>query len=549
MDMNRQLYRSNVVSGDYLHNTINMVLTEISDNVKTTYGPYGGHGLIATATGCEPTKDGLTILSAMQFNQSISKLVHKAATDVSIKQVDEVGDGSTSTVLLLVEIYKRLVKLDFPPTQLKIAMREVVDRITAELKKEAIEVDNKILYDTIYTSVDGNKDLTDEIMATLNELPSIEPLILLEYSPTDNHAHELTKGVELDGTIIRPDVFFNGQSRMSYENPYIIAVNGRVDLSPARLMELVDFTRKAGCDVIFLCSGISEDILNNCVTINRTNPGVFSRIAFFQMLQTAINDTFMDICSSIGASPVDSESLRKVTNFDILSKILNANAGTAVKVTLSEFNAKFAEPARNEEMIKLRIEEINTKIDDLKKDSTAHNLKISDLETRKAFLSNNYAKLFIGGVSSQRKAINFELAADAIPQVISSRKHGVVMGCNTIVPKIVKRLIDDEDELLTNNLHSQLLKLVYDSYITLFAKIVENKIGDETKALDIVRDHISKNGFTPLNLRDKKDTHIIYNSADTDRAILESATDMAVLLATTKTFITPQPEFDVVNKY
>ena len=57
------------------------------------------------------------------------------------------------------------------------------------------------------------------------------------------------------------------------------------------------------------------------------------------------------------------------------------------------------------------------------------------------------------------------------------------------------------------------------------------------------------NGSTSKNLLNGKVANVdVVNSADTDRAILENATDMAALLATSKGFISNLVEFDVVSK-
>ena len=76
---------------------------------------------------------------------------------------------------------------------------------------------------------------------------------------------------------------------------------------------------------------------------------------------------------------------------------------------------------------------------------------------------------------------------------------------------------------------------------------MNNKLDNIDKSVNFVAEHVEKNGYTAINIRDGAKT--VYNSADTDRAILEYATDMAVLLATAKSMITTRPEFDVVNKY
>jgi hypothetical protein len=147
----------------------------------------------------------------------------------------------------------------------------------------------------------------------------------------------------------------------------------------------------------------------------------------------------------------------------------------------------------------------------------------------------------VGGTSFQRKAINYQLVADAIPQAISSMKHGVVEGCNVTVPKIINLLLFDDDTL--DDFDQCLLDLIYKAYIKLFVYIVNNRENDMDKATKIVYSHI-QDGLKPLNIRDNQP---IYNSADTDRAILKNSTDMAVLLATTKSFLSNISEFDIVN--
>ena len=87
---------------------------------------------------------------------------------------------------------------------------------------------------------------------------------------------------------------------------------------------------------------------------------------------------------------------------------------------------------------------------------------------------------------------------------------------------------------------------ISNAYVELFVEILRNKIGDEAeeKVNEFVRD---TEFSSPMNIRENDNT-MVCNSADTDRAILENATDMAALLATTKGFISPSIEFDIVNK-
>lgn len=557
-----QLYHSNFSTEKYFHNTVKVFLKEVYELMKNCYGPYGSHILIGTGVRPEATKDGKTILSKIKTNNTIPNAIHGSIMSVADKQVSEVGDGSTTTILLLCLLYnefRNIIKQrNLSPSVFNAAVKEVTEDIISSLKENCTEkiVDDNgnINYDkleyAIYTSVDGDKELSNMILNMFKELNCTEPLILVEMSKTENHSYELVKGVETDGSMIRPDVFFNGYSRKEYTNPNIIVVNGRLDLSLEYINNIAEIALRNDTDYIFLCTGIDEDVLSQIVNIHNMQPALFNRIAVFQIRQTAQNDEFLDLCASIGANPIDSESFKRAINFPVVMKQIEANSGTCAKALLTEFCARFNDPNSSEEAIKNRLDVIQEKIDELEKDPSSHNDRIIDLESRKAFLSRNYAKFYVGGYSPQRKAINYELANDGIPQAISCMKHGIVTGCNSAVINAINNGCKDtnfytkyKDEYKTDILYA-----IKSCYFSMFCQLIMNKIEDEEKASEIVHDIINNNTNNKyINLRDGDETPVI-NSADTDRAILQNSVDMAALLATTKGFISQSAEFDVVQK-
>lgn len=555
----RQLYHSNFAMDDYFHNTVNIFLKEIYELMRNCYGPYGSHILISTGMRPEATKDGKTILSKFKTNDTITTAVHGSIMSVAEKQVAEVGDGSTTTMLLLCLLYNRFRDIiknnNLSPSVFNSAVKDIVDQMIYHIKNDyAISVVSKnengedvIDYDTlsnaIYTSVDGDKDLSETILAMFKELNCIDPLVLIEMSKTEKHSYELVKGVETDGSMIRPDVFFNGYSRKEYTNPSIIVVNGRLDLNLEYINNIAENAIREDKDYIFLCTGIDEGVLGQIVNIHNMQPALFSRIAIFQIRQTSQNDEFLDLCAAIGASPIDSESFKKAINFNVVMKQINTNAGTCAKALLTEFCARFNDPHSSEEAIKNRLEIIQEKIDDLEKDAGAHNDRLVDLEARKAFLSRNYAKFYVGGYSPQRKAINYELANDGIPQAISCMKHGIVNGCNSMILKLTESMINEE-YADSDKYKKDIITAIHDAYYDMLKQLIMNKIEDDSVVNEIMSD-FERDGY--INLRDGDNTPVI-NSADTDRAILENSIDMAVLLATTKGFISPSTEYDIVNK-
>lgn len=556
--MNKQLYYSNTINSEYFHNTVSLFLNEVYDIMKECYGPYGSHILIDGQIRPEATKDGKTILSKIVTNKSIPTAVHGSIMSVANKQVDEVGDGSTTTILLLCKLYERFRMLisdyNISPSVFNSSIKMVVSKILKKLKDEYAEkivsdsgeIDFDKLYEAIHTSVDGDVELATKILDMFKELNSTEPMILIEMSPNEHHRYELVKGVETEGTIIKPEIFFNGLSRKEYINPTIILINGRFDMSFEHYLNLAESSLRDNRDYIILATGVNEDTLAGITSVATSNPALFSRTPIFQIRNSALDEEFKDLVASLGAKSIDSETFKRVTSFDAVKNIIEKSAGSCEKALLTEFCARFNSPNSNEEEIKMIISDIEQKIEDLKNDPTSHNARLNELEDRKAFLSRSYAKFYVGGYSPQRKAINYELANDGIPQAISCMKHGIVQGCNTVVPEIIDDILSNEeyDDMGNKEMMTNIYKTILDSYIDLMTQLVSNKVGYE-KAKNYIENVRPKN--SSFNIRPNDNVNVI-NSADTDRAILQNSTDMAALLATSRAFISRNPEFDVVNK-
>lgn len=552
-----QLYHSNVSTDKYFHNTVGLFLKEVYNLMKNCYGPYGSHILINTGVRPEATKDGKTILSKVKTNCTIPTAIHGSIMSVAEKQVSEVGDGSTTTMLLLCLLYDKfrdIIKTyNLSPSVFNAAVKNITDDLIKSLKENCAipvvdengNIDYDSLYNAIYTSVDGDKDLADIIYKMFKELNCTEPLVLVEMNKTESHSYELVKGVETDGAMIRPDVFFNGFSRREYINPQVVVVNGRLDIQLEYFTNIAEYAMQHDTDIIFLTTGINEDVLSQIVNIHNMNPAVFNRVAVFQIRQTSQNDEFLDLCAGIGANPIDSESLKRAINFSVIMKQIDANAGTCAKALLTEFCARFNDPKSNDEAIQNRLDIINEKISDLEKDASSHNDRIIDLESRKAFLSRHYAKFYVGGYSPQRKAINYELANDGIPQAISCMKHGIVEGCNTAIFDAIDKggLIEKYSNC---DYEMEILNAIKKCYTDMYIQLVTNKTEDIDAATHMVNELLTSESRA-VNLRDLDTTPVI-NSADTDRAILQNSVDMAALLATTKGFISQSTEFDVVSK-
>merc|ERR1719160_672763 len=112
-----------------------LAVTALANIVKTSLGPQGLDKMLVDDIGdVTITNDGATILKQLEVEHPAAKVL----VDLANLQDTEVGDGTTSVVIVASELLKRaneLVKNNIHPTTIisgyRLAMRECIKYIQA----------------------------------------------------------------------------------------------------------------------------------------------------------------------------------------------------------------------------------------------------------------------------------------------------------------------------------------------------------------------------------------------------------------------------------
>ena len=112
-----------VVSGEYLQEKMIKAINLLCDTVKVTLGPKGSNIIIDHST-FSPfiTNDGVTIAENIESDDPVINTILELAKESSIKTNEKVGDGTTTTLVLLQSIFNiglNLVKKGVNPIILK----------------------------------------------------------------------------------------------------------------------------------------------------------------------------------------------------------------------------------------------------------------------------------------------------------------------------------------------------------------------------------------------------------------------------------------------
>jgi thermosome len=291
----------------------------ITETIKTTLGPQGMDKMLVSGMGdVVITNDGATIMKELDVQHPAAKML----VEVAKSQDSEVGDGTTTVVVLAGELLTRAEKLldqDVHPTVIVEGYKKASDKALEILRNLSIDVrpdDEKILKLIAMTSMGtkatvGTSDhfgalATKAVRQVMEEregkiTADIDRIKVLKKKGESMEQSELIKGVVVDKEIAHP------QMPEQVRNAKIALVNAKLEIektefdakininSPDQmkgfldeeelmLREMTEKVAKSGANVIFCEKGIDDLALHflakkNIMAIKSVSSGDMEKLA------------------------------------------------------------------------------------------------------------------------------------------------------------------------------------------------------------------------------------------------------------------------------
>lgn len=270
-----------------------MAARVIADAVRTTLGPRGMDKMLVDNLGdVTITNDGVTILKSMDVEHPAAKMM----VEVSKSQENEVGDGTTTAVVLAGELLKKAEELldqDIHPTVIttgyKLAAekaREIVERIAVPITKD----DDKTLKQIAITSLSSKgseirgtklaelcvravKQIVEEVDGKLEA--DIDNVKVEKKTGGSTADSQLIQGIVLDKEVVHPGM------PKRIENARITLLNLSLEVKETEtdakinitdpeqlrsfleeerkmLRDMVDQIKRTGANVVFCQKGIDD---------------------------------------------------------------------------------------------------------------------------------------------------------------------------------------------------------------------------------------------------------------------------------------------------
>lgn len=498
----------------------------LADTVKLTLGPKG-RNVIIDREHADPliTNDGITIARNINLADSYENLGVVVIRQASEKTQKEVGDGTTSAIILANELLTRgntQVALGSSPITIKAGMLHAAKIATDYVSTIAhpCQDNNKIFH--IAANSCGNSNDANLIKDALEKVGT-DGVVSIEEVNTLETTLTFSDGMELPLQLASP---YFSDSPANFENTM---ANAKLLIVPSviksikELLPILEYIAEVKQGLVIIAEDFSPEIIAALV-LNRAKNGLNTIALKANRLGNNIEPILGDLAALTNSNMVSSESghnLENVTTNDLgVCSKLTANMSKTIIIKSDSVN----------ESLVNRQNQLRTQIN-----VTTDEYQKTRLRERLASLTNGIATISVGGATAierQEKKLRID---DAYAASLAAIREGIVEGGGVAYIRI-SQFLTQKTAKLTDELKTG-AKILAESLFAILRQICIN--ADASPELVIDRVTKSKLGFNASNGQyvDMMKANIIDPAAVIKNVII-NATSVASTLLTSEAIIT-----------
>lgn len=431
----------------------------VSSAVSSTLGPQGRnvaisyaneHGIFASII----MHDGVTVAKSINLEDEFENIGARFIIESAKKMVQEVGDGTSVSVLLAFSIYKEIVSLvaaGYNPRQLQEGVEKAVKQIIVEIEKLAIPVKTLEQKRQIATISAQDPELGDMI-ATIFDKMGEDGLVIPEESTDSITKVDEQAGFQIDKGWSDPNFMTNpDRGEATIEQPYILIADGLInDLEPIKgLLEDCHKNRRklvfiapqfglnaAGAMIANKATGAIPCLLIEAPSFGQNQKNILQDIAIFTKAKFFSEWTGYNYQDATIADLGRCEYIKSTKNETLIV------GGSASKEDMA---MRVAEIKKS-----IEIEEVEFDRDKLKE--------------RLARLTSGVAVIRVGGTTEVEMKERMERVKDSIAATRAALRKGIVAG-GEVIYLVARQKLDQKD--IAQN-------IIYKAVYQPFKKLLEN---------------------------------------------------------------------------
>ncbi|OGG42263.1 chaperonin GroL [Candidatus Jorgensenbacteria bacterium RIFCSPLOWO2_02_FULL_45_12] len=446
----------------------------LAEAVKMTLGPRGRAVVIDKGYGSpQVTFDGVTVAKEIELEGKYENLGAEFIKQAADKTNDNVGDGTTTSVViahsLIEEGEKAIKERGFNVINLAEELRKISEEIVDDLEKQKEEInDNKKTEEvaTLSSKDAGIGRLIAEVMGKVGK----EGVVTVEDSNTIGSSYEMVEGMQFDKGYVSQYMVTN-QEKMEaeLEEPYVLVTDRKIS-SISELLPLLEKIVQSGKKELFIVAEEIEGEALATLVVNKLR-GIFNVLAVKAPgFGDRRKEMLQDIAIVTGASFVSEDLGKKIENVEI------ANLGHARKVIADKDSTTIVGGKGNAKEIENRISQLKEQVK--KTDSEFDKEK---LQERLGKLSGGVAVIKVGAPTESAQKELKQRVDDAVAATRAAMEEGIVPGGGIALFNVYltfeERIAKEKDEIKT-----AALKILLDALKSPIVAIIENS-GEAQKTI------------------------------------------------------------------
>ncbi len=495
-----------VVSGLELRSKMNQAIDLLCDTVKTTLGPKGSN-VIIDHSSFSPfiTNDGVTIASNIESDDEVINTILELAKEASIKTNTNVGDGTTSTLVLLQKIYKEgvsLIEEGINPILLKKELSKKLEEIIKIIKDKSHIPTDLELKKIAYTS-SNSKEIAENIYQAYLSVKDSSSIKITE-GKKEKTIIKRKNGYIID-SVIASFYFFKDEEEINITKPNILLINdGLNDLE--EIGELVNEIIIRKEKLVIISEFYSDYFIKQILSLFlEENVGIY-------LLKW----------SEFGKRKIDiMNDLSLITNSKVCeNNITYNNVGSCKDVKITKEEVAFIYDKNNK--IERKIAEIEKKLGEENDD-----FEREFLNKRLAMFREGIVEIEVGALTKTERKEKKMRYDDAIG-AINSALNGVVLGGGVLFYEISDNLNskDHASKIFKKCLSEILRQILYNA-----------GVNEEQIISEIRKSNFQKIYNVKTNLFEDENTTDILDATEVVINILKNALSIASMLLTTTSLI------------
>lgn len=405
----------------------------LADTVKITLGPKGRNVVLDKGYGLPTiTNDGVTIAKEIELADQFENLGAQIVKEVATKSNDVAGDGTTTAIVLAQALIKeglKMVSSGANPVFLRKGMEKAAKRVVEELGKRAKKINSNAEIAQV-ASISAADEEIGILIAQAMEKVGENGVITVEEAKSLDTTLEVVEGMQFDNGYLSPYMVSDAERMVSeLDSPFILITDKKV-ASMKELLPVLEKTVETGRPMLIIAEDVEGEALATLV-VNKLR-GTLNVVA---VKAPAFGDRrkamLEDIAVLTGGEVITEEKGIKLENADI------ASLGQAKKVRVTKDHTVIVGGAGDSAMIKGRVGQIQTQIQD-----TTSDYDKEKLQERLAKLSGGVAVVKVGAATETEMKERKLRIEDALNATRAAVEEGIVPGGGTILVEISKSIED-----------------------------------------------------------------------------------------------------------